>query len=227
MPSNLSRLDATNWEALGVGSVQMPHHWWVPLIHYMPMGSHLIEFGCCGASTALNLASSSMRYTFSLLDFNATAITVAKQRFLELERYVGFSTLAEFYVHDVLEPLPRKLILSSNDRPTSNRIAYSLGLLEHFETDDIIRVLKNQRECASVIINAVPNARCLPYVNWKKKLEDANDWPYGYEEPKTRDEMTDLYDAAGFRVDATFSMGDNFITQNTDERYLLVVVGRV
>lgn len=126
---------------------------------------------------------------------------------------------AMFFEQDVLEDFPPNF-------PTGD-ISYSLGLLEHFSDDEIVRILKNQSRFCRTVMAAVPNANCTSYTSWKKREEDAGTWQYGYEDPKTLNQMKAFFDAAGIDVIAHTTMGDNFIDDVTDERYLLAVLGNV
>ena len=158
-----------------------------------------------------------MRYRFSLVDFNANALSVALQRFCQLQDSMSAETLANFYLHDVLDPFP-------NTMPKGD-ISYSLGLLEHFQPDEVVKVLKNQMNCCPMVMSAVPNANCAYYMQWKANMEKEGTWPYGYEVPMTLEMLTAYYEEAGLEVVDDTTFGDNFPAPD-DEKYLLAVLGK-
>jgi hypothetical protein len=47
-------------------------------------------------------------------------------------------------------------------------------------------------------IISVPNARCIPYRIWKSWLELRGCWPYGFEKPYSRRELSRRARQAGF-----------------------------
>lgn len=207
-----TRIGPEQWESAGE-MFTLPESWWAPLIQWFPRGAHLQELGCCGGATAIHLAKASMRYSFTLIDFNANALARAQQRFLTEVPNVK----ADFLLHDVLAPFPSNF--------PSGAVSYSLGLLEHFQDDEIVTILKSQAKYCPIVVSAVPNANCRAYTDWKKREEDAGTWKYGYEDPKTLEQMYDYYEQADIEVMFDDTMGDNFIDTSTDERYMLTVLG--
>lgn len=162
---------------------------------------------------------SSMRYTFTLLDFCQPLLQVAYDRFTDLQMATGVETDVRFIVQDALS--------ANLDLIPEGDVAYSIGLLEHFTDEDIVTILKNQSRKCRTVMAAVPNALCTPYLEWKAKHEAEGTWMYGVEVPKTLEMMTDYFDQAGIDVIAHMTMGDGFIDKETDERYLLAVLGNV
>lgn len=208
------RLDANGWSALGA-LAHIPHSWWAPLIRWFPAGSHLLEYGAGTGNTAIALAQCGLRYKLSLVDFSADLLLQAHQKF----NILGGPYYVDYWQFDVLgDPHP--------DMPDGD-IAFSMGLLEHFKDDEIVTILKNQAKKARTVMAAVPNAKCVTYQNWKKDKEDSGNWEYGHEDPKTLEQMREYFDAAGIDVVAFMTMGDSFIDQVSDERYLLAVLGNV
>lgn len=208
------RLGIAGWEAL-VPAEYVPHSWWAPLIRWFPPGSHLLEYGAGTGNTAFALTQAGLRYKLSLVDFSSDFLMEAHRKYSML----GGPYYADFWCFDVLgEPHP--------DMPNGD-IAFSMGLLEHFTDDEIVTILKNQSKKARTVMAAVPNARCITYQSWKKQKEDTGKWEYGHEDPKTLEQMVAYFDAAGIDVIAHMTMGDSFIDTDTDERYLLAVLGNV
>lgn len=209
------RLGIDGWAALG-SMTQIPHSWWAPLIRWFPRDSHLCEYGCGAGNTAFALAQASLRYKFSLMDFSKELLQQAWQKF----QMLGGPYQVDYWCFDALETPPENF-------PKTIDIAYSVGLLEHFSDSEIVQILKNQSQIARSVCAIVPNAHCITYQSWKKQKEDTGTWEYGHEDPKNLEQMKAYFDQAGLDVIAHMTMGDNFIDDGTDERYLLAVLGNV
>jgi 2-polyprenyl-3-methyl-5-hydroxy-6-metoxy-1,4-benzoquinol methylase len=97
---------------------------------------------------------------------------------------------------------------------------FSCGLLEHFNNEDIIKILKESAKHAKIIISMVPNSGSKGYRDWRKSLEDTGKWVYGDERYFTT--LKKYYKDAGIDVIKEGYCGNDF----GDGRYLLYTVGK-
>jgi len=96
---------------------------------------------------------------------------------------------------------------------------FSSGLLEHFEDDEIIKILKEAKRHANNVISMVPNNNSRGYWIWRNHQTSIGEWPYGDE--KTFDTLKPLYKKAGFKNIKEEYCGNDFL----DGMYLLVTIG--
>jgi SAM-dependent methyltransferase len=207
------RLDSEGWGNAGVSDT-IPHSWWAPLVAEIPRGSLVLELGAGAGLTAINLAMADMDYKFALLDFNRELLKQARAKFVELAHITKIPPpQVDFYLADTL---------ALEEYPKSD-VAISSGLLEHFQHDEIVKMLRLSAESSNRVISLVPNAKCKAYTGWKAALEQAGTWPYGYEQPY--ETMEPFFKEAGLRVLREYSIGLTFPVDETGEKYLLVTVG--
>jgi len=120
----------------------------------------------------------------ALLDSSERALFQARQRFGRL------GLQAEFLKGDLFKT-------SELERYD---IAISSGVIEHFTGHDRTRSLEAHRAVLGkkgLAIISVPNAHCFPYRLWKAWLELRGCWPYGFEKPYSRRELSRRAHQAG------------------------------
>lgn len=99
-------------------------------------------------------------------------------------------------------------------------VIHSSGLLEHFTDAEIVKMLKEAKKHAPVVISMVPNNKSKGYWDWRNRLTAEGNWPYGNEQAK--DTLVPLYKKAGFKEIKEYYTGNDF----GDNAYLLVTEGR-
>lgn len=99
-------------------------------------------------------------------------------------------------------------------------IIFSIGLLEHFEDDAVVEILKRCKKAGKTIISLVPNGNSVGYISWRRDLEGKGKW--NYKDEKARKTMKDLFKRAGLKSIKESACGNDFL----DNAYLLVTIGK-
>jgi ubiquinone/menaquinone biosynthesis C-methylase UbiE len=154
-------------------------------------GERVLEVGSGTGELSLALARSGRQVT--LVDISPERLEFARRCAAAL----GVSIQA--FCGDATRPFPWF-------GPGEFDCVFSSGLLEHFDREDRIAIL---RECARVsrdrVLMLVPNAACLAYRIGKAEQEAAGTWPYGLELPIFS--LREDFEAAGLRVSGEHSVG--------------------
>ena len=82
---------------------------------------------------------------------------------------------------------------------------FQAGLLEHFETEEQIRLLRNWSKYGKYMISMIPNASSIPYRVGKQIMESRGTWQYGLEIPKHS--FKEEFTRAGIAVEKEYSIG--------------------
>ena len=82
---------------------------------------------------------------------------------------------------------------------------FQAGLLEHFDTNEQIRLLANWKKYGRYMVSMIPNAASIPYRIGKQILEDNNEWEYGLEIPKHS--LGEEFSRAGLSVIKEYTIG--------------------
>lgn len=119
---------------------------------------------------------------------------------------MGYRTIALDLSHDLLARIsPARAFLPGLELTRADlsrlpfkekrfTVAYSFGVLEHFDPPEIIRLLVEQRRVARYVVVDIPNDRC------QKQC-------YGDERFYSDDQFTELMNAAGLHVEQSFHRG--------------------
>lgn len=83
---------------------------------------------------------------------------------------------------------------------------FQAGLLEHFEKQERVRLLRNWGRVAHRMVSIIPNAASIAYRYGKTRMEKKGCWPYGLELPQYT-LINDFYEA-GYRVTDEFTIGE-------------------
>lgn len=96
---------------------------------------------------------------------------------------------------------------------------FQAGLLEHFETDEQIRLLRNWAKYGEYMISMIPNASSIPYRVGKQIMENNGTWEYGLEIPKHsfREEFT----RAGITVEKEYTIGSEWAQKFLPKRHFI------
>lgn len=90
------------------------------------------------------------------------------------------------------------------------------GLLEHFNKQERIAMLKHWKKYCKYMISLVSNASCLAYRIGKKIMEENGTWNYGIENPLYT--QIDDFQQAGYKVEKEYTIGIkhalNFLDSN-------------
>lgn len=124
---------------------------------------------------------------------------------------------------------------------------FQAGLLEHFETEEQVRLLRNWSKYGKYMISIIPNAASIPYRVGKAILEENGEWEYGLEIPKHS--FKEEFTRAGITVEKEYTIGaewaqrflpkrhyikklfsrlekDGYSLEDLMQGYLLVTIGR-
>jgi len=165
------------------------------LEYFVPQpDSSIIEMGCGEGLRTLNFVKQH-GLEATLFDYSAVALKLAVENARDLG--VTVATINEDLLNNSLD----------SDR---YNIVWSAGLHEHFcgETrqrafDEMYRICKP----GGTGIVIVPNSLNLPYRLTKKFKETLKKWPYGYEEPFDKWELSDRMHKSGFKDVETVGIG--------------------
>ena len=165
------------------------------LEYFVPQpASSIIEIGCGEGLRTLNFAKQH-GLEVTIFDYSDVALELAVENAGDLG--VTVDTINGDLLNNSLDP----------DRYD---IVWSVGLYEHFCGEDRQRAFDEMyRICkpGGTGIVIVPNSLNLPYRLTKKFKETLKKWPYGYEEPFSRWEMSDRMHKSGFKDVETVGIG--------------------
>lgn len=173
-------------------------------------GLRSVELGSGRGDFSVMLAEHGAAVT--LVDASAAALGSARRRFSRLG----------------LTAVTRQADLFAFAREADGReaggfdIAVSLGVIEHFEEAARTAALRAHLDVlrpGGLAIVSVPHAWSWPYRLWKRRLEAANVWPYGFEKPFSRRELISRAVEAGFARCECFTYGfRQFVSDRMNER---------
>lgn len=163
--------------------------WSKELLRLTSIGEHCCEIGCGTGQTSAYLAKYGRIIT--AIDYSEDSLILLN----ELAKCIGCKINTKCI--DATEEMPFR----KNEFDT----IFHCGLLEHFEKQERISMLKNWRNYTKRMISMVPNAASLPYRIGKKILEDAGKWGYGLEIPQSS--MIDEFITAGYSDIQEYTIG--------------------
>lgn len=131
-------------------------------------GDRVLEIGCGSGASTLALAMAGRRC--AAVDYSEASLTL-------LDKAAGIvGCPVDSCVADAREPLPFDA--------ESFDFVFQAGLLEHFEREERIRLLRLWKPLGKTMVSMIPNANSVPYRMGKAMQEAAGDWPYGMELPQ-------------------------------------------
>ena len=92
-------------------------------------------------------------------------------------------------------------------------------MLEHFETDEQIRLLRNWARYGKYMISMIPNASSIPYRIGKQLMENEGTWEYGLEIPKHS--FKEEFSRAGITVEKEYTIGSEWAQRFLPKRHYI------
>lgn len=92
-------------------------------------------------------------------------------------------------------------------------------MLEHFETDEQIRLLRNWARYGKYMISMIPNASSIPYRVGKQLMENEGTWEYGLEIPKHS--FKEEFSRAGITVEREYTIGSEWAQRFLPKRHYI------
>lgn len=203
------------------------------LIKLSSTGTNILEIGCGSGATSVYLAKELRKVT--AIDFSEESITLTNA--LADRMNIDKKNL-KTYLLDAQKELP--FVDNQFD------IIFQAGLLEHFEKDERIQLLKNWSRCGKTMVSIIPNAASIAYRVGKEIMERNGTWEYGKEIPQYS--MADEFNRAGINTTKEYTIGEehsleflpskhylrrslsrwikeNQCSDNCGQGYLLVTIG--
>lgn len=169
-------------------------------------------FGELGVSTGslLELGSGSghlsgllnkVGYNVSLVDFSKNALKQSEEFF---QRH---GLQGEFVYGDITNLDITELHKDEYD------IVWNSGVLEHFSTDNLLSIFQmiNSLKCKYFVF-LVPNPDSLPYLLYRYKLIQENNWAYGKE--YLREDYRELLEQCGFKDIQEIFLGEEYMVDH-------------
>jgi ubiquinone/menaquinone biosynthesis C-methylase UbiE len=204
--------------------------WTNEMLSLTSKGESVLEIGSGSGETSLVLSLNGRVAT--ALDFSKSCLELTDRVSKELN--IDVKTVFA----DAMKDLP------FNDNEFD--VIFQAGLLEHFERDERINLLKNWGRCCKRMVSMIPNAASLAYRTGKAISEKNGTWIWGKELPQyslacefhlagfhvTEEYTIDVKAALGFlprfhylRILLHKWQKENVCQDNCGQGYLLVTVG--
>ena len=178
--------------------------WSEELVKICKDGKKCLEIGCGTGISSLWLAKNGI---------NVTALDYTDSSVLLVEKAAEKLSLSNIRVikADATKDLPFE--------EKEFDYIFQAGLLEHFETDEQIELLKNWSEYCRRMISLIPNAASIPYRVGKKIMEDSNTWRYGREIPKHS--FAEEFIRAGITLEKEYTIGTEWAQTCLPKRHYI------
>lgn len=145
-------------------------------------GSRILEAGCGSGTISIDLSKRGAYYTG--IDISQDSVELSKKvaSFFEL-RNVSFKKMDGF-----------KTIFSDKEFD----IVFNIGVVVHFQDEDIVKMLKEMARVGKFIVVGVPYSGSQIYKLSKEISQETGTWEYGFE----RDfySLKDLFEKAGVKL---------------------------
>ena len=152
-------------------------------------GEKILEVGSGSGATTLTLAMKGRECT--ALDYSQACLDLT----FEASKKLGCS------IDVVLTDAEKGLPFEDNYFD----VVFQAGLLEHFQQDERIRLLKLWGRVGKRMVSIIPNASSLAYRIGKARMEKKGTWAYGLELPQYS--LIGEFHDAGFKVTKEYTIG--------------------
>lgn len=163
--------------------------WSKELLNLTSRGEKCCEMGCGTGQTSAYLAKYDRLMTS--IDYSVDSVNLVNK----------LSQFLDVKINTMIFDVTKKLPFTENEFDT----IFQCGLLEHFEKEEQISLLKNWSKYSKRMISMVPNGASLPYRVGKKIMEDNNMWEYGLELPQFS--LKQEFIVAGYKDIREYSIG--------------------
>lgn len=150
----------------------------------------ILEIGCGSGATTAYLAKSGRICT--AVDFQEESLNLTN----------GLCEKLGCIVRTVKADARKQLPFPENEFD----IAFQAGLLEHFERDERIEMLRLWKPCCKKMVSLIPNAASLAYRVGKGLMEKEGTWCYGKELPQYS--MILDFEEAGYKVTQEYTIDE-------------------
>lgn len=158
-------------------------------------GDNVLEIGCGSGETTLHLAAQK-RF--------CTAIDYSHESIALIQRAAGLLNLD---IQAILADARQELPFDED----SFDFVFQAGLLEHFQRDERVRLLRMWKTVGRTMVSMVPNASSIAYHAGKFLLEQSGNWEYGLELPQAT-MVGEFYEAGFCNVhEYTIGLEDAFV----------------
>lgn len=164
--------------------------WSEELVRICSGSCKILEIGCGSGTSSLWLAKNGIEAT--ALDYTESSVELVRAAAAKL----GLNNVNVIHC-DATRDLPF-------DEKQFDYI-FQAGLLEHFETEEQIRLLRNWARYGKWMISMIPNASSIPYRVGKQIAESNGSWEYGLEIPKHS--FAAAFIKAGISVEKEYTIG--------------------
>lgn len=164
--------------------------WTEEMLKITKKGQSVLEIGCGSGMTSLALAKNGREVT--ALDYSEKSIELVDYIAAKLECTITTC------VKDATLPLD-----------FDNKVfdfVFQAGLLEHFDKEKRIELLKLWKPTCKHMISFIPNAHSLAYRVGKFMMEQVGTWEYGLEMPQSS--LYDEFELAGYKNIREYTIGE-------------------
>lgn len=184
--------------------------WAEEICKIIPVGSKALEIGCGTGISSLWLANNGRNVT--ALDYTDESIELVRAAANKL--HITINTLK----FDATKELPFE--------KKEFDYAFQCGLLEHFDTDEQIRLLRLWSKNCKVMVSMIPNSSSIAYRIGKEIMEKNGSWQWGLEIP--RKTLVREYRKAGYKNIREYSIGSEWALRFLPEgHYLKETINRL
>lgn len=163
--------------------------WAKELLKLISDGKSVLEIGCGTGISTLWLAKNG-RKAYAL-DYTDSSVELVKEAAKRLKLDVDVKKA------DATKDLPYE--------KKQFEVIFQSGLLEHFSTEEQIKLLNSWKKYSKYMISMIPNKASLPYRVGKYIMEENKTWEYGLEIPKHS--MIYEFEKAGIIVEREYTIG--------------------
>lgn len=167
-------------------------------------GATCLEVGCGTGISSLWLAKNGKKVT--ALDYTNSSVELVKTAAQKLK----------------LDNIDVVQCDATKDLPFAEKqfdYVFQAGLLEHFEMENQIRLLRNWAKYGKYMISMIPNASSIPYRVGKQIMENNGTWQYGLEIPKHS--FREEFLRAGILVEREYSIGVEWAQRFLPEKHYI------